>query len=502
MHPSRLPTGAPAVWLALALVVAACSTPPASPAPTPSPAPTTGAAVPIRVLVTRTERGTPVAGARVCAARASAAAPSCTEAATDGTATLLGSQGTYFVRVSGPAGQRWGEATRVADTVGGPVALWVEVEPVRRLSGRITDEDGAPAAGAVACARPTKEIENECATSAADGTYAIDTPPDVYRLEVSGAPGARLVSQWARGRAFFEEADVLDAREADVTGVDVTLVRGVVLRGTVRLAGQPVEEAQVCLRTLAAPLPWECERTDKNGRYAALREPGTYNAWVVPPEDVRAVPQWYDRALTGFGSTPILLRADRSIDFALTPGPQVSGVVRATNGDAVAGAFVCIDTAFSTGRICRETSRNGRYAITTRPETYVVSVIPPAGSGLIGEYWSGKRTWNEADEIVVGADDVTLDLVIDVGTIVIGRVKDSRGIPVAGAYVNFADLAGVADATTTDAAGRFEIVVRPGDFAVEAFPPFPLVGMLFSTRLSATVPTADELVITLGDVAP
>src|SRR5438045_1226450 len=81
----------------------------------------------------------------------------------------------------------------------------------------------------------------------------------------------------------------------------------------------------------------------------------------------------------------------RTVDVALTGGPQLSGVLRSTSGDVVANALVCIDTAFASGRICRETDGNGRYAITTRAETYIVSVIPPEHSGLVGEYWDGKR---------------------------------------------------------------------------------------------------------------
>jgi hypothetical protein len=487
----------------LALVMTACSLGSNTPTPTPTVAATASAppAIPLRVLVTRTEGGGPVAGAEVCASRASSAAPSCAKASADGTATIVGQPGTYFVRVRGPAEQRWQEATRVTDLLNGPAALWIELQPLHRISGRIRDEAGSAVAGAEACATPANDDAPTCARSGADGAYVIDAKAGIYRLEVSGAPGSRLVSQWARGRAFLEEADILDARSADVPDVDVTLVRGVVLKGTVRLAGEVVEDAQVCLRTLAAPLPWECERTDKKGQYAALREPGSYYMWVVPPANVRAVPVWYDRALTGVGASPISLAADRAIDVALPTGPQVRGVLRSDDGAPVANALVCIDTAFATGRICRETDGNGRYAITTRGDTtYVISVIPPEHSGLIGEYWDGKRTWAEADDVVVRSSDVTLDLVVERGVIVTGVVKNRRGIPVAGAFLDFSDARSVAAATSTDAAGRFEAVMRAGTYEVAVFPPF--VGNLVGLTTSLDVPSLKELEIVLDDVAP
>lgn len=451
------------------------------------------------MLVTRSETGVPVVGAHVCASSARGASQ-CADAGRDGTVSLRGAPGTYFVSVTGPAEQRFAQAERVTDLLGGDAALWVELVALQRISGTIRDENGAKTAGADACAHAASDDAPTCARSGSDGTYAIDVRAGVYRLEVSGPSGARLVPQWARGRAFLGEADILDARRADVPDVDVTLVRGVVLRGTVRLAGAVVEDAQVCLRTLAAPLPWECERTDKNGRYAALREPGDYFVWVVPPPNVRAVAQWYDRSLTGVGSSSLSLSGDRTLDVSLPTGPQVRGVVRTADGEAVANALVCIDTPFTTGRICRETDASGRYAITTRPETYIINVIPPEHSGLIGEYWSGKRTWKDADEVDLGSADITRDLTIRRGITVSGTVKNARGIPVAGATLDFSDASGVAAATDTDVAGRFEAVVLPGRFGVDVFPPF--VGNLLGKTMSLDVRGAVDIDITLDDIAP
>lgn len=450
------------------------------------------------MLVTAAGTGQPVAGARVCGATASGA-ERCADAARDGTASLQGPPGTYFVRVSGPAEQRWQETSRVTDLATGDAGLWVELTQLRRISGRIRDESNAFVAGAEACAHPASDEAAVCARSGGDGTYAIDAKAGVYRLDVSGPAGGRLVPQWARGRAFLEEADVLDARTADVPDVDVTLVHGVVLKGTVTFAGNVVENAQVCIRTLAAPLPWECERTDKRGQYAALREPGMYYVWTVPPATIRAIPQWFDGADTGVGSTAVRLASDRTIDVDLTSGPQLSGTVRTTSGEAVANALVCVDTAFTTGRICRESDGNGRYAITTRPETYIVSVYPPSGSGLVAEFWDGKRTWKDADEIAIGRDK-TLDLVVDRGIAVTGTVKNARGVPVAGATVNFLDgRTGAAASTDTDGAGHFEVAVPAGHFSMEVFPPFS--GNLVEKVQSVDVQSAVDLQVTLDDIA-
>ena len=482
--------------ISLAILLAACTT--AGTTIEPSLVPP-GAAT-LRVLVTRAVSGTPVAGAHVCAATARGASQ-CADAAKDGTVSFKGAPGTYFVTVSGPAEQHWQEAQRVTDMLSGDAAIWVELTPLMRISGTVRDETNANVTGAQACAHAASDDPDVCAKTGTNGAYAIDVKPGIYRLDVSGPGGARLVSQWARGRAFASEADVLDARTTDVPDVDLTLVKGVVLHGVVRLSGAVVENAQVCLRTLAAPLPWECERTDKNGRYAALREPGEYYVWVVPPANVRAVAQWYDRSLTGVGSTAFDLSTDATLDVALPTGPQFRGTVRTPDGQPVTNALVCADTPFTTGRICRETDGNGRYSITTRSETYIISVIPPDHSDLISEYYSQKRTWKDADEIALGSSDVTLDLTVRRGVRVTGMVKNGRGIPIAGATINFSDAAGVAAATDTDEAGRFDAVVLPGHLGVEVFPPFlgNLVGKTLAIDVRGSV---DMQTITLDDVAP
>ena len=492
-------------WNCLGLVIAlafACSTSQQAPAPTIATAPTNGADVPLRVLVTRVQGGPPVGGARVCASRAASVSPSCTTANPDGAATLFGSPGTYFVHVSGPAEQRWQETTRVVDLSGGPAAVWVELQPLHRISGTVRDETGAKVAGAQACAHPAIDEATVCSRSTADGTYAVDVKAGIYRLEFSGPAGARLVSQWARGRAFLEEADVLDARTVEVPDVDVDLVRGVVLRGRVFFAGTVVEDAQVCLRTLAAPLPLECERTDKQGRYAALREPGRYYMWTVPPANIRAIPQWWDGADTGVGSSVIDLRRDDTADVALRGGTTIRGTVRASDGELVTNALVCFDTPFPTGRICRETGGDGRYSITTRPETYVINVIPPAHGDLVAEYWEGARTWPEADAYRVGTSDATRDLVVRRGTRVNGVVQNGRGIGVAGAFVGFWDDAEFVAATQTDAAGRFELVVLPGHYRVVVDPPYVGTVNLVGKETAIEVPTLGDVTIMLDDVAP
>ena len=474
-----------------------------STAPTPTATPISQ--LTLRVLVTALTdldaSGPPIPGARVCAATPRGD-ERCTEAAKDGTAAFTLTPSTYLLHVEGPDATRWMTDARVVDVTGADTAVWIGLPARVRISGVVHANQGAAVARAQTCAHPITRADIVCARSGADGKYTIETRADLYRVDVEGPPGGKFVPQWVGGSPFEDNTVVLDARTSDVPDVDFALERGVVLRGTVRVGGATIEDAQVCLSTLAAPVGWQCERTDKHGAYAALRVPGNYWVWALPPDRIRAVGLWYDRVLEGVDATPFGLSSDATLDVSLPSGPQIRGHVRNEAGEAVPDAFVCVDTPFPTGRICRPSGFDGAYTVTTRAgPTYVVSVIPPAGSGYIAEYWSHKRNWVEADAVPLGTSDTTVDLVLRRGVIVKGTIKDQRGIPAVSATINFGDPRTVEAAGATDDTGAFEVALPPGKYHVDVFPPrFP--GNLIGKEMEIDASGAVDIDIFLEDISP
>jgi hypothetical protein len=476
-----------------------------STAPPPSPTATTATQLTLRILVTGLTdldvTGPPLPGARVCAATPRGD-ERCAEAAQDGTAAFTLAPSTYLLRVEGPDATRWMTDRRVVDVTGADTAVWIGLPARTRVSGMVRTDNGAPVARAQACAHPVTRAEIVCARTGADGKYAIEARADLYRVDVEGPPGAKLVPQWVGGSAFEDNTIVLDARTTDVPDIDFALEPGVVLRGTVRVGGGTIEDAQVCLSTLAAPVGWQCERTDKHGAYSALRVPGDYWVWALPPDRVRAVGLWYDRVLGGVDATPFDLSSDATLDMSLPSGPQIRGRVRNESGEAVPDVLVCVDTPFTTGRICRPNAFDGTYAVTTRAgPTYVVSVIPPSGSGYIAEYWDHKHNWVEADAVPLGAGGAQVDLVLRSGVIVKGTIKDKRGLPAVSATINFGDPRFVEAAGATDGSGAFEVALPPGKYHVDVFPPrFP--GNLVGREMEIDASGAVEIDIVLEDIAP
>lgn len=493
-----------AALVRLAPVVLAACVASQSTGPTPSPTASPASQLALRVLVTGLSdldvTGAPLPGAHVCAATPRGA-ERCTEAGKDGTATLGLPPSTYLLRVEGPDPARWMTDKRVVDVTGADTALWVGLPARIRISGVVRNDRGVAVTRAQACAHPIKRADVVCARSGTDGKYTIEARADLYRVDVEGPPGRKLVPQWARAGATGDDADVLDARTTDMPDVDFALVPGVVLRGTVRVGAATIEDAQVCTKTLAAPVGWQCERTDKHGAYAALRVPGDYWVWALPPDRVRAVGLWYNRVLEGVNATPFDLSSDATLDLILPDGPQIRGRVRNEAGEAVPDVFVCVDTPFTTGRICRPSGADGAYAVTTRPSTYIVSVIPPAGSGYIAEYWSHKHNWVDADAVRLGTGDTQVDLVLRRGVIVKGTIKDKRGVPAVGATINFGDPREVEAAGATDGTGSFEVTLSSGAYHMDVFPPrFP--GNLVGREMEIDATGAVEIDIVLDDIAP
>ena len=496
-------SGAALVRLLPFLLAACVASQPTAPAPSPTATPLSQ--LMLRILVTGLTdldvSGPPLPGARVCAATPRGD-ERCAEAAQDGTAAFTLAPSTYLLRVEGPDATRWMTDTRVVDVTGADTAVWIGLPARIRISGVVRTDGGAAVARAQACAHPITRVDIVCARTAADGKYTIDTRADLYRVDVEGPPGAKLVPQWAGGSAFEDSTVVLDARTADVPDIDFALEPGAVLRGTVRVGGATIEDAQVCLSTLAAPVGWQCERTDKHGAYSALRAPGDYWVWALPPDRVRAVGLWYDRVLGGGDATPFDLSSDATLDMSLPSGPQIRGRVRNESGEAVPDVLVCVDTPFTTGRICRPSAFDGTYAVTTRAgPTYVISVIPPSGSGYIAEYWDHKHNWVEADAVPLGAGGTQVDLVLRRGVIVKGTIKDERGLPAVSATINFGDPRFVEAAAATDGTGAFEVALPPGKYYVDVFPPrFP--GNLVGREMEIDASGAVEIDIVLEDIAP
>jgi hypothetical protein len=77
----------------------------------------------------------------------------------------------------------------------------------------------------------------------------------------------------------------------------------------------------------------------------------------------------------------------------------------------------------------------------------------------------------DANEVSLGNADRTLDLTMRKGVRVTGVIRDTRGVALEGATLNFNDDRGPLAAADTDISGTYSLVVPPGTYQVEVFAP-------------------------------
>lgn len=439
-----------------------------------------------------------VAGAQVCAEEPGGS-PNCATSGADGRVGLEVARGAYTLRATPATGQRLGEGVATVDLSQSASAV-VTMPGRGHISGTITDVGGHKLRDAQVCAHSLITDEVKCVRTNADGQYSAEITPGFQKIEVTGPPdGTHLLPQWARGRLSSDEADVVDTRAADVSGVDVVLRSGVVLSGTITDSeGKIVEAAQVCTQPFSMAADWDCGRTDKRGHYALIREPDQYWLWAIPPGDrgSRLMYQRFDHVLEGVQASPFDLYHDRTLDVALTNGLVLRGRVTTSDGQPVVLALVCIDTPFPTGRICRDTASDGSYEVATRPERYVVSVYPPNGSDAVGGYYPNARPdWTKASPVLVGPVDAHLDVVLPTGVVLRGTVRDARGAPVESATINVNDAAGPHYFGSTDDHGRYSVTVPPGSYTVDVFPPHIAALAVIGQRIDMSGDAGYDLVL-------
>ncbi len=205
--------------------------------------------------------------------------------------------------------------------------------------------------------------------------------------------------------------------------VVIVLERGAMLTGSARreLDGSPVTEAPVVvtpLRERGTPQTRSGSytgRTDESGRYEIEGiPPGEFTVQIHPPRD--ASPR---------GAEVVLLAEEvTTLDWQIPAGLVVRGrVTDATTGEPIAGAR--ISPGWGSSRFA-ETDHDGHY-IYEGFDAYRFIRVQAVADGYAGR------------ELQVNVGEhrgpITVDLELEPGRSVSGRVVDAEGEPVAGVYV-------------------------------------------------------------------
>ena len=237
------------------------------------------------------------------------------------------------------------------------------------VAGTVSDTSGKPVAGArilVVSGNEPDAAVSRLTTSGADGTYRVVglMPGPLQTLGVAAA-GFVTVDGYASGRELIAGAD---------TRIDVTMIRGGVLEGTVRgptgrvIAGALVHaRAERAREGLAGS---DRAVTDNGGRYRMTEVPlGAGHVRVSAPGLYQpdASKGWY--VVEGESDR-------RVVDVTMACGIPVVGRVVDTAGRSVAGAGVLANGNASEGSW--SSSRENRSTLTDRDGRFAYPGLPPS----------------------------------------------------------------------------------------------------------------------------
>jgi protocatechuate 3,4-dioxygenase beta subunit len=480
--------------------------------------------------------GAPLAGASVgvCEAPLGCFDVSALSAA-DGSFTVHGVRaGTWYVAARPPDGTNLLPAYRGAGGVSTPdaaAAVAVEIsadmsglafvlDEGLRITGRVLGPDGHPVAG-VRVFASGDSAPRSAGVSADDGSYAamglLAGVP--YRLEALPPAGSPFLGGYVEaGTVQVEDSSTTyTPGPADVTGADITLIRGRSISGQLTGVGGDVVKVRADGELGSHSVP-----VAGDGTFSVLPLwPGTYTLTFQAPEG-ETESQFPYGVYNGDGEV-LVSQYEPGVPVDVTAGdvggltavlpvlPSISGTISDASGP-VAGARVGFcEPDLGCGHTVVDGA--GHYTfINVPPGAYAIRA-GAAGHVLM---WHGAAG-SVADEalsapVTVAASSLTgIDLVLSTGFSISGTVLNDAGQPVVGAFA----LAVGADrginefgpgGVNTDAAGHFTLRgLKEGDYYLDASGP---EGSAYGfTYWSIGSPTADidkavMLHVGAGDTAP
>jgi protocatechuate 3,4-dioxygenase beta subunit len=360
-----------------------------------------------------------------------------------------------------------------------------------QITGTVTGPTGAPVAGVVVVASSAATQATYATTTWVDGTYVIPGLPAAASYTVEFEPSAGGLSF---ADVYYDGKSALDADAVAVTdghptsGIDAQLRVGGEVDGTVSdPTGAPVAGVEVRLSPDGS-YTWTELSTDAAGRYTFTNVPaGRYTVAFLTPLNatISYVSQYYDGK--DLASADVVVVTDGAsasgIDATLQPLGTIVGTVTGAQGHALAGAEVSATGAGSTQYV--NADADGRYMINGLPGgSYAVTF---QAAGYVAAHYHQNSWAAPADPVSVTDGQVTpgIDAQLQLGGRISGRVTDTQGNSLAGAYVALEDDP-AGHSAQVGADGTYTISeVEPGAYKVHFVAPPGLFDQYYSGAASA-----------------
>jgi hypothetical protein len=308
------------------------------------------------------------------------------------------------------------------------------------ISGRVTDQAGAPIAQICVYAESVLPGPTGYTTTAADGTYEIeDLDPGAYRVRFSDCYPYRaraFETEWYDDSYDKAGASLVLVTAAPVTGIDASLIpKGAVVGRVTDQFGAPLVGFCVSLVKDAA---WHHVQTGLDGRYLVTGEHGqvyTLGFGHCGQEYGYEVyiPEWHDDVPSE--SEAAIVEPQRGteieIDAVVERTGTISGEMRDTDG---ALTSTCAMAYTPDGELASYADMYGeQYMIgSLHTGTYYVQFRDCHVGGVVTEWYGDASDMAGATPVVVeyGHDTPNIDGVLAKTGTVSGRITDPDGNPV------------------------------------------------------------------------
>ena len=345
--------------------------------------------------------------------------------------------GTYDINVNPPQDSPFVPQRIESVQVTSDRNLDIQLERGSVLTGLITDPSGTPLSDVFINARNPETQTGGGSGTDEDGRYRMALLPGIYEINIHLPQDSPFVSETIRDYQLLGDQTL-----------DIRVQRGAILSGLVTdPSGAPLQDIFINA--------WNPETqtgggsgTDQDGRYQMTLLPGTYEINLNLPQDSPFVSKRIEA---------VQVTIDQTLDIQVERGLILSGRVVDPEGNPIENIFInAWNNDTQTGGGSR-TDENGEYQMALLPGTYDLNVNPAPESDLVSRNIQSYQLFS----------DQTLEIRLDSGVILSGRVLDPNGNPVDGAHLNaFSPQTGTGNGANTDEDGRYRIALNPGVYEV------------------------------------
>ena len=342
------------------------------------------------------------------------------------------------------------------------------------ISGTVSESPNGPVLRSMVVAAYTRAgLLQGNTTTDVSGHYDLALPSGQYRV-LAYDPAGTYATTFGNDAPSFEESPLISIATDQVVTANFALRRGITVTGSVVTTGGSRAGVIVAAYNLSGSRRG-FTTTNSAGNYSLVLPPGSYK--FAAYDDAGAFSPAFFRGQTSFGDADVVAvaagRSLSSVDFLLNLGARVSGIVTDAAGTPLGNISVLVYAADGRYLSFVLTGTDGRFAMTLPRGSYRFVAIDTSFTYAAG-FLNGATSFDAspAVNLIEGQSRSDLMFALQRGGLIGGAVVDANGAGIAGITVAAYNLDGTMRTfVTTDASGKYVLLLPPGAFRIGVFDP-------------------------------